>query len=124
MITLMHSEERIRYMIMPTIFVGILGLLSITFLSVQPLDAETGIVEVAVENGMVDWSNGVIRAVGLGFPSQKAKNEAHAKATAKRAGRIVAYRNLLEIVEGIHVDSHTLVKNGITLFRGGTVVCY
>lgn len=89
----------------------VLLLLSVGLLSPKSLVADSGVVEVAFENGKVDWSNGMIRAVGLGFPSKKAKNAAHAQATAKRAGRIVAYRNLLEIVEGIHVDSHTLVKN-------------
>ena len=93
-----------------------ISLLAIVFLCVaivspHSLSADSGVVEVGFEDGKVDWSNGVVRAVGLGFPSQKAKNAAHAKATAKRAGRIVAYRNLLEIVEGIQVDSHSLVKN-------------
>lgn len=106
-----HNQERFRYVLAPTFVVVILGLLSVTLFSAKPLDAETGVVEVAVVNGMVDWSNGVIRAVGLGVPSAKAKSPAHAVAMAKRAGRIVAYRNLLEIVEGLHVDSHTLVIN-------------
>jgi len=107
----LHSQGRVCPFVVPTFVVVILGFLSSGPLYAQPLDAETGVVEVIVSNGMVDWSNGMIRAVGLGVPSAKAKNPAHALAMAKRAGRIVAYRNLLEIVEGIHVDSHTLVIN-------------
>ena len=60
---------------------------------------------------MVDWSNGLIRAVGLGVPSAKAKIPSQALEMAKTAARVVAIRNLLEIVEGIQVDSHTVVKN-------------
>ncbi|NKB80298.1 MAG: hypothetical protein GKS05_00085 [Nitrospirales bacterium] len=62
-------------------------------------------------NGHIDWSDGVITATGLGIPPTDTVNATHADEMAKRAARVVAYRNLLEIVQGIHVDSHTLVKN-------------
>jgi len=75
------------------------------------VERESGIVRTLSENGMVDWTNGVIRATGLGIPPDNPANATHAHEMAKRAARVVAYRNLLEIVEGIHVDSHTLVKN-------------
>lgn len=74
-------------------------------------DGNSGLVRNETEHGWVDWTNGVIRARGLGVPPDNAVNATHAHEMAKRAGRVVAYRNLLEIVEGIHVDSHTLVKN-------------
>jgi hypothetical protein len=109
--TQFHCLEKTRELIVPTFFIVVLGLLSSGLSSARPLDAESGMVEVTFENGTVDWSNGVIRAVGLGVPPDNAVNATHAHEMAKRAGRVVAYRNLLEIVEGIHVDSHTLVKN-------------
>jgi hypothetical protein len=106
-----HSQKRFRYLVAPTFVVVILGLLSVTLLSAKPLDVETGVVEVPVKHGMVDWSNGLIRASGLGVPSAKAKIPSQALEMAKTAARVVAIRNLLEIVEGIQVDSHRVVKN-------------
>ena len=109
--TQVHYRERVRRFVVPTFFVLVLGLFSLGLLGAKGIDAGSGIVEVSHEHGMVDWSNGVIRAVGLGVPPDNAANATHSREMAKRAGRVVAYRNLLEIVEGIHVDSHTLVKN-------------
>lgn len=109
--TQMHCLERTRELVVPTFFVVVVGLLCVGLFSARPLDAGSGIVEVTFDHGSIDWSNGVIRAVGLGVPPDNAVNATHAHEMAKRAGRVVAYRNLLEIVEGIHVDSHTLVKN-------------
>ena len=109
--TQVHCRERSRELVVPTFFVVVVGLLCVGLFSAKPLDAGSGVVEVTFDHGMVDWSNGVIRAVGLGVPPDNAMNATHAHEMAKRAGRVVAYRNLLEIVEGIHVDSHTLVKN-------------
>jgi len=63
-------------------------------------------------HGYIDWGeNGVIRAVGIGVQPIDAVNATHAREMAKRAASVVARRNLLEIVQGIHVDSVTTVKN-------------
>jgi hypothetical protein len=63
------------------------------------------------ENGKIDWSNGIIEAVGIGAPPENPINLAQARAMAKRAAVIVARRNLLEVVNGVRIDSKTLVKN-------------
>jgi len=104
-------QEKMHGLVVSTFFLLVVGLLGVGLLGARSLDAESGMVEVTFEHGKVDWSNGVIRAVGLGVPPDNAVNATHAHEMAKRAGRVVALRNLLEIVEGIHVDSHTLVKN-------------
>lgn len=109
--TQVHWLERTRELVVPTFFVVVAGLFCVELFSAKPLDAGSGMVEMTFEHGMVDWSNGVIRAVGLGVPPDDSMNATHAHEMAKRAGRVVAFRNLLEIVKGIHVDSHTLVKN-------------
>jgi hypothetical protein len=70
------------------------------------------VVEVKTAHGSIDWGeNGVIRAVGIGVQPIDAVNATHAREMAKRAATVVARRNLLEIVQGIHVDSRTTVKN-------------
>jgi len=71
------------------------------------------VVENIGENGKVDWSNGVVMAVGIGAPPADAVNAAQARAMAKRAAVVVAQRNLLETLKGVRVDSETIVENFI-----------
>jgi len=61
--------------------------------------------------GKVDWTTGVITAVGIGAPPAQPANPGQARAMAERAAQVVAYRNLLEAVKGVRVDSTTLVEN-------------
>lgn len=62
-------------------------------------------------SGKIDWSTGVITAVGIGAPPAQTANAAQARAMAERAAQVVAYRNLLEAVKGVRVDSTTTVEN-------------
>jgi len=61
--------------------------------------------------GKVDWTTGVITAVGIGAPPAQPANAAQARAMAERAAQVVALRNLLEAVKGVRVDSTTTVEN-------------
>ncbi|MFH0802741.1 MAG: hypothetical protein V2A78_10220 [bacterium] len=72
--------------------------------------APAGIVQ-KFDNGYVNWSKGVIKATGMGVPAKFARNEAQAKATARRAAVVDAQRNLGEIIKGVNIDSETTVKN-------------
>lgn len=62
-------------------------------------------------SGKVDWTTGVITAVGIGAPPAQPANAAQARAMAERAAQVVAYRNLLEVLKGVRVDSTTTVEN-------------
>ncbi len=104
-------SNAIQSLALPGFFLMIVPLMGNGLFFVQDLYAQSAVVQTQAEHGMVDWTNGIIRAEGLGVPPENAANATHSREMAKRAGRVVAYRNLLEIVEGIHVDSHTLVKN-------------
>ena len=64
-------------------------------------------------SGSIDWSTGRVVAVGIGAPPADAANMAQARAMARRAAITVARRNLLEITQGVQVDSITLVKDFI-----------
>lgn len=69
-------------------------------------------VETSVgSSGKVDWTTGVITAVGIGAPPAQPANAAQARAMAERAAQVVAYRNLLEAVKGVRLDSTTTVEN-------------
>ena len=62
------------------------------------------------DSGIINWSNGSIRAKGIGV-SPESSNEAHAKALARRAAVVDLQRNLLETVQGVQIDSNTKVEN-------------
>ncbi len=69
-------------------------------------------VETSVgTSGKVDWTTGVITSVGIGAPPANPANPAQARAMAERAAQVVAYRNLLEAVKGVRIDSTTTVEN-------------
>lgn len=77
--------------------------------TVNPSDA----LETAGQ-GMINWTTGEVYATGIGAPPSNAVNPAQARAMAERAAQVVAYRNLLEIVKGVRVDSETVVENFMT----------
>jgi hypothetical protein len=67
-----------------------------------------------VGQGAINWTSGEVYATGIGAPPPNAVNPAQARAMAERAAQVVAYRNLLEIVKGVRVDSETVVENFMT----------
>ena len=69
------------------------------------------VIEPAGSAGKIDWTTGVVSSVGIGAPPAQPANAAQARAMAERAAQVVAYRNLLEAVKGIRVDSTTTVEN-------------
>jgi hypothetical protein len=64
-----------------------------------------------VENGMIDWSNGFVEAVGIGAPPKNPINSAQGRAMAERTAATVARRHLRDIIYGIPIDSRTLIKD-------------
>lgn len=82
----------------------ILVLLTISFY------AEESAKIVKLENGEIDWTHLVIKAVGIGAPNPDLPQRAQRPA-AKRAAKEDAKRNLLEIIQGVHVSSETIVEN-------------
>ena len=100
-----------------------LSRLSISFtmlfllMSTSMVHAQTANPSDAVETvgqGMINWTSGEVYATGIGAPPANAVNAAQARAMAERAAQVVAYRNLLEIVKGVRVDSETVVENFMT----------
>lgn len=79
--------------------------------SAQLVGSVKDVIEPTGTSGKVDWTTGVITAVGIGAPPAQPANAAQARAMAERAAQVVAYRNLLEAVKGVRVDSTTMVEN-------------
>jgi hypothetical protein len=63
------------------------------------------------KNGTIDWTTGSATAKGISAPPAKPEDMAQAQAQAKRTALIAAMRNLLEIIYGIRIDSHTVIKD-------------
>ncbi|NCC25371.1 MAG: hypothetical protein EOM25_09280 [Deltaproteobacteria bacterium] len=70
-----------------------------------------GIVERIGDTGQVDWGRMVVSASGVGAPPAQSVNAAQARAMAKRSAVVAARRNLLEVVQGVRIDSATEVRD-------------
>lgn len=64
-------------------------------------------------NGCIDWENGIIYAVGMGVPNPKFSSAAQRRYSAYEAAKTVAMRNLLQMVEGVNINSTKTVKAGM-----------
>lgn len=72
------------------------------------------LTEQITPNGSVNWTTGVATATGLGIPPRNAVSAMQSKEMTRAAAWSVALRNLLEVVKGIQIDSHTTVLNYVT----------
>lgn len=64
-----------------------------------------------VENGLINWTDGYIRARGYAVVSEKEANKQKARLGAERAATVIAQRNLLEIAKGVYINSETVVED-------------
>ncbi|HEX2951766.1 MAG TPA: hypothetical protein VHV83_19700 [Armatimonadota bacterium] len=64
-----------------------------------------------IGDGKIDWSKDQLRARGIGFAPKKTKSPALAMAQAREAAIVIAERNLLKVINGVHVTSETTVEN-------------
>lgn len=75
--------------------------------------AKDSAIEPIGDFGTINWVDQKITAKGLGLPPTSISDPVRAKILATRAAVVVAQRNLLEVVSGVHIDSTTVVENWI-----------
>lgn len=63
------------------------------------------------DGGSIDWTEGVIQAIGMGAPPEQFCGHPDARDMALRAAQQDAYGKLLEVVKGVRIDSLTLVED-------------
>jgi len=72
---------------------------------------ESKVTDQVGDKGLVNYQDGYIEAVGTGAPPEQAYGKPQARPLALRAAQVDAYRNLLETVQGVQIDSKTTVKD-------------
>lgn len=66
---------------------------------------------VAMAAGTTDWEGGFLQEDGYGVVPAGANSAGQARALARRAAIVDAYRNLAEYVQGVNVDAETTVRD-------------
>ena len=64
-------------------------------------------------NGCIDWGEGIIYATGMGVPNPAFKTAAQKRYAAYEAAKVVALRNLLQMIGDISITSARTVKMGM-----------
>jgi len=86
-------------------------LLALLILPFTPNQAESQDLVEPSGSGTINWSKGVVEAVGIGAPPEKYYGKPQARPMALRAAKVDAMRNLLEATKGVQIDSDTTVSN-------------
>ena len=72
---------------------------------------ESKVTDKVGDRGLVNYEDGYIEAVGTGAPPEKYYGKPQGRPMALRAAQVDAYRNLLETVQGVQIDSQTTVRD-------------
>jgi len=75
---------------------------------------DSKVAEQAGDKGIINYEDGYVEAVGIGAPPERYMGKPNARPMALRAAQVDAYRNLLEIVQGVRIDANTVVKDFMT----------
>lgn len=63
------------------------------------------------DEGSMNWAQKVLLVKGNGFGPERVKELGRRKILAKRAAKMDAYRNLVEVIKGVYVTSNTKVQD-------------
>lgn len=74
---------------------------------------KSSVIQQIGDDAEIDWSKNVIRVTGSGAPPDKG-NQAQRRLMAIRAAKADAFRQFIEVINGVHVNSETVVKDFVT----------
>jgi hypothetical protein len=118
-ITTMKIKNKILFPVLLTISLG-LGTGANTAVKAEndgknfnKFSASGGYVQNVNENAQIDWTKNVITVTGAGAPPDRG-NSAQKRLMAIRAAKVDAFRQLLEVINGVHVSSETVVRDFVT----------
>ncbi|MCP5103452.1 MAG: hypothetical protein GY950_08745 [bacterium] len=74
-------------------------------------DSRANYFEDIGDEASMNWTTKVLRVKGNGFGPERIKNLGRRKILAKRAAKVDAYRNLVEVIKGVRVTSNTSVED-------------
>ena len=66
--------------------------------------------DMTVIEGSMDWTGGVLTVYGQGVAPEAVSNPVQRRLLGFTAAKVVAYRNLLELIGEVHVDAQTTVN--------------
>ncbi|MDD5169314.1 MAG: hypothetical protein PHN75_10895 [Syntrophales bacterium] len=72
---------------------------------------ESKVAEQVGDKGIVNYEDQYIEVVGIGAPPERYYGKPQARPMCLRAAETVARRDILEIVQGVRIDSETMVKD-------------
>jgi len=87
--------------------------LSLIFIFISSL-LFSQVIQKVGSNGFIDWTEGTVIAKGTALGKADEDNPVKKKLQAKYAAKSVAFRNLAETINGVHITSKTIVKNFVT----------
>ncbi|WP_027338824.1 LPP20 family lipoprotein [Halonatronum saccharophilum] len=90
----------------------ILPLLLILFWVTSIVKADVGSsIFAEKDNGVYDWEKSVVQATGFGISPSFINNSSQGRIMAREAAITTAQRRLLELIDGVQIDSKQTVKN-------------
>ncbi|HOK06516.1 MAG TPA: hypothetical protein PK836_00915 [Syntrophales bacterium] len=72
---------------------------------------ESKVAEQVGDKGIVNYEDQYIEVVAIGAPPERYYGKPQARPLCIRAAKVVAMRDILEIVQGVRIDSETMVKD-------------
>jgi hypothetical protein len=99
-----------RFIVVMAIGISILFLTGLTGVYAQQGNQGQYVQNIGA-SGSVNWTQGLLTAVGIGAPPERFYGKPQARPMAMRAAQVDAYRKLLEVASGVRVDATTMVKD-------------